>query len=155
MQPFAALLLALTLASSTTASPITDVAAIKQRRQIGVRFGLGPIDIYPSWSNPNAETVWQISSKQCVQWDSSTVPPQHRADNASLLFGYIKSDGNLQMDSENPLATNIVVGNDEVNITVPDPETLGFSASSLIVSLVGPEIFGLNGAISPTFRITN
>jgi hypothetical protein len=95
MQPFAALLLALTLASSTTASPITDVTVIKQRRLLGP----GPVVILPVWSNPMAGTVWQIGSGQCVKWESSTVPPEARASIANLSLGYVETNGSVQIDS--------------------------------------------------------
>lgn len=86
MQPFAALLLALALASSTIASPIADEAP-------------GPIVIAPSWDNPKAGTTWQIGSRQSVQWNSDNVPPGIKADYVNLLLGYVDTDGNKHMNS--------------------------------------------------------
>jgi hypothetical protein len=94
MQPFTALLLALTLASSTIASPIADVAVIKQRG-----LGPGPVVIVPSWINPKTGTIWRIGSGQRVQWNSDNVPAEIKADNAtSLSLGYVDTNGNIQVD---------------------------------------------------------
>ena len=95
MQPFTALLLALALFSSTSASPIADVAVVKQ-----VAGDLGPVVILPSWINPVTGTIWQIGSRQNVQWNSDNVLPEIQADhNASLLLGYVGADNIVYVDS--------------------------------------------------------
>ena len=96
MQPFTALLLALALFSSTSASPIADVAVVKQRRVAG---DPGPVIILPSWINPVTGTIWQIGSRQNVQWNSDNVLPEIQADhNASLLLGYVGADNIVYVD---------------------------------------------------------
>lgn len=84
MQLFTALLLALALASSTTASPIVDAATIKRSEDIVVMAQI---------TEPAQGVIWRVGSEQPVAWNKSTIPPQADTETASILLGYFDSDG--------------------------------------------------------------
>lgn len=84
MQPFTTLLLALALASSTTASPIVDAATVKRSEDIVVMAQI---------TEPTQGAIWEVGSEQLVVWDKSTVPPQADTETASILLGYFDSNG--------------------------------------------------------------
>jgi len=122
MQFVVALLSALALAVSTTATPVH----VAERSEL--------IVVRPPLTEPVQGDTWPIGTNQTVCWDTSEIPPIAQNYMGTVYLGYYvngTSSENLYID--NPLAKGFLLTDGSVSVTVPQVP----SGDSYFVVLVG------------------
>ncbi|KZT11949.1 uncharacterized protein LAESUDRAFT_733847 [Laetiporus sulphureus 93-53] len=107
--------------------------------------GHADVVISPDITSPTLLTVWTVGSTQTITWDVSKVPQTGANATGLVLLGY-SEDKSENLDIQSPLATQFLIGDGQVDITVPNVTT----RNDYIVVL-----FGDSGNASPTFTITS
>ncbi|KAH8989051.1 hypothetical protein EDB92DRAFT_892011 [Lactarius akahatsu] len=109
MQFFTALLSALVLAVSTTATPIH----VAERSEL--------IVYSPTITSPTEGAIWPILSQQVVKWSTSGIPRDAQNNTGSILLGYLEDgDDSEHLDYEHPLAEGFFLTAGSQIITVPN-----------------------------------
>lgn len=131
MQFFTALLSALVLAVSTTATPVH----VAERGEL--------IVVSPTITSPDERAIWPTLSQQLVTWDTSKIPPSGRNNTGRILLGYLEdNDSSEHLNWE--LASGFLLTVGCQNITVPDVPP----KNTYVIAL-----FGDSGNLSPKFSI--
>ncbi len=86
MQFFTALLSALVLAASTTATPVH----VAERAEL--------IVVSPPIKTPGKGDIWPIGSKQHVTWDPTDIPSSGKNNIGEILLGYLDDDDSEHLD---------------------------------------------------------
>ncbi|KAI9465066.1 hypothetical protein BJY52DRAFT_762522 [Lactarius psammicola] len=134
MQFFTALLSALALAVSTTATPVH----LAERTEL--------IVVSPHITSPTEGSIWPINSKQLVVWDTDNIPPSGENNTGTILLGYLDQDDSEHLDFRHPLATGFLLTAGNQNITVPKVPP----KDTYIIVLLGD-----SGNYSPTISIVD
>ncbi|KAH9045008.1 hypothetical protein EDB84DRAFT_1265972 [Lactarius hengduanensis] len=133
MQFFTALLSALVLAVSTTATPVH----VAERGEL--------IVVSPPITSPAKGAKWPTLSQQLVTWDTSNIPSSGRSNTGKILIGYFEdNDSSENLDWEHPLAEGFLLTAGSQSITVPNvpPKDTYFIA-----------LLGDSGNLSPKISI--
>jgi len=135
MQLFTALLSALALVSSATASPAP--AAIRRSELIVVT---------PAITQPSPGTTWLVGTTQNIMWDTSNIPPSGKNNHGVILLGFNNGTGSENLNISHPLASNFLLTNGIQNVTVPNVP----AKTTYFVVLIGD-----SGNKSPQFTIAH
>ncbi|KAH9028349.1 hypothetical protein EDB85DRAFT_1892527 [Lactarius pseudohatsudake] len=131
MQFFTALISALVLAVSTTATPVH----VAERGEL--------IVVSPTVTSPTENATWPILSQQLVTWDTSKIPPSGRNNIGRILLGYLEdNDPSEHLYWE--LASGFLITVGFQNVTVPNVPP----QNNYVIAL-----FGDSGNLSPEFSI--
>jgi len=133
MQLFTALLSALILVSSATASPAP--AAIRRSEDIVVS---------PSITHPGTGTTWLVGTTQTVTWDTSNIPSYGKSNTGTIMLGFNNGTESENLYISHPLASGFLLTNGFQSVTVPNVTT---RTTYFVV------LFGDSGNKSPYFTI--
>ncbi|KAI9429756.1 hypothetical protein H4582DRAFT_2104521 [Lactarius indigo] len=131
MQFFTALLSALVLAASTTATPVH----VADRSEL--------IVVSPTILKPTAGTFWAIGSEQIVTWDTSNIPASGRNNKGTILLGYL-NDGDESEHLFWNLGSGFLLTDGSYSITVPSVQP----NDNYVLALLGD-----SGNLSPKITI--
>ncbi|KAH8994361.1 hypothetical protein EDB86DRAFT_3078214 [Lactarius hatsudake] len=122
MQFFTALLSALVLAVSTTATPVH----VAERSEL--------IVVSPTITSPTEGEIWPILSQQVVKWSTSEIPREGQNNTGTILLGYLEDNNPSEhLDYEHPLAEGFFLTAGSQSITVPNVPPKG----NYVIALLG------------------
>ncbi|KAK0464409.1 uncharacterized protein EV420DRAFT_1040246 [Desarmillaria tabescens] len=102
--------------------------------------------ISPPITSPTAGTIWTVGQTVTVTWNTTDIPTnasQITNPIGKIVLGY-QANNSLNLDLDNPLASNFQLTDGHADITVPDVEP----RDDYIIVL-----FGDSGNTSPKFTI--
>lgn len=133
MQFFTALLSVLTLAVSTTATPVH----VAERSEL--------IVVAPHVMQPSGGETYDIGSTQTCYWETDSIPPIAVNRTGTLVLGHYKpGDSSENLDYKNPVATDFLLTAGSTTWVVPRVVPGG----SYFLALVGD-----SGDLSALFSI--
>ncbi|KAG7440826.1 uncharacterized protein BT62DRAFT_561796 [Guyanagaster necrorhizus] len=79
--------------------------------------------ISPPITSPTSGDVWTVGQTVTVTWNTTDIPAASQITNpiGMIVLGY-QANNSLNLDIDNPLASNFELTDGQVNITVPDVE---------------------------------